>query len=50
MDFDMRYAKIGAVALAILVFLGLAGLMVADRLALPPAPDPAGPEKLIEGQ
>ncbi|HVU20271.1 MAG TPA: acylase [Rhizomicrobium sp.] len=37
----MRYVKIGVAALAGVVVLALAGVIVADRLAQAPAPDPA---------
>jgi len=37
----MRFLKIGAVALVALVVLGLAGVVAADRMSQPPAPDRA---------
>ncbi len=37
----MRWVKYGAIALVAIVALGLAGIIVADRLAQPAAPDPA---------
>jgi acyl-homoserine-lactone acylase len=37
----MRYWKWGAFALALIVVLGLGGVIVADRMAQPPPPDPA---------
>jgi penicillin amidase/acyl-homoserine-lactone acylase len=37
----MRYLKYGALALVAIVVLGLGGVILADRLAQPAAPDPA---------
>jgi acyl-homoserine-lactone acylase len=37
----MRYWKWGALALVLIVVLGLGGVIVADRMAQPSAPDPA---------
>jgi penicillin amidase/acyl-homoserine-lactone acylase len=39
MDLEMRYVKIGAVVLVALVVLGLAGVIISDRIAQPAAPD-----------
>ena len=38
----MRYVKIGAFALVLLLFAAAVFLMVADRLGQPAPPDPAG--------
>jgi len=37
----MRYVKTAAIILVVLILLGLGGIILADRLSLPPAPDPA---------